>query len=519
MQEFIHRFGTKVTGVLRGFDRLRFRGTLRLLCNKGGMVDWLRQNRVDLEDFGAYTQRLTERVIGASLAVMKEAGRPVEYVASSSVSKEEIALGIARRDGIDEGPVCALTCVEPCMSYSIRRSKDRTNHVLEYGMRKCLHVYHYLIDPVVGWMNVRLQTWAPFQIKVCLNGRRWLARQMDKAGLGYEQRENCFVRLEDPARAQRLMDRQLESDWPRLLNRLARQTNPAHRSIFAKAPVEYFWTADETEHATDLLFRSREHLGALYPRLIRHAMVTTGSEQVLRFLGQKALSRIHGNFKGEVTTDLRRRPEGVRIKSVCQGNSVKMYDKQGSVLRVETTINDPTPFKVYRRPEGKPRGKMAWRKLRKGIADLARRAEVSDRSNQRYLAALASADVQTTLGDLTATVCRPAQCGGRRVRALRPLDPDDTALLAAVGRAEFGIGGMRNRDIRAVLYGPDGPDAKEVKRRSGMVSRKLGLLKAHGIIVKVQGTQRYTLTARGREIITAVLAARAATPAMLNNAA
>jgi hypothetical protein len=283
--------------------------------------------------------------------------------------------------------------------------------------------------------------------------------------------------------------------------------------------VDYYWTADETELATDMMFKTPGDLAAVYPKLIRHAMVSMGSVEVMRFLGQRVESRVHGNFRGEVMTDLRERPEGMRVKSRCRGNSVKMYDKQGSVLRVETTINDPTPFKVYRRPEGRARARMGWRKLRKGVADVARRAEVSDQSNQRYLTALSSADTDATVRELTAKVCRPAKHGGRRVRALRPLDPDDTALLQVVGRADFAIGGMRNRDVREALYGVDGKDAAETKRRSAATSRKLALLRAHGLIKKIRGTHRYTLTDNGREVITAILAAAAATPAMLNKAA
>jgi hypothetical protein len=515
VEEFIQRMAGAIKGTLRGFDRVRFRGTLRLLCNSGGMLSWLNQNRVELGDFGVFTQGLTERVTAASLAVMEKAGRPVRYVPRSSQSKEEIAAQIARRDGIQAGPVCALTCVEPCLSYSIRRSKDRKNHVLEYGLRKCLHVYHYWIDPVVGWMNARLQTWAPFQVKVCLNGRRWLAQRMDRARLGYVQRENCFVRLADPGRAQALMDEQLRTDWKGLLNRVARRVNPAYRRIFAAAKVDYYWTSDETEWSTDLLFDSPAELAGVYPKLIRHAMGSMGSTEVMRFLGQKTEARVCGHFKREVMTDLRRRPEGVRIKSRCGRNSVKMYDKQGSVLRIETTLTDPAPFQVYRRPEGQPRAKMGWRKLRKGVADLARRAEVSDQCNRRYLHALASADTSATVGQVMDKLCRPVQKKGRRVRALRPMDPDDARLLEIVARADFVIAGVRNRDLRAALYGPDSKDAKESRRRSAAVSRKLALLRAHGLLTKVRGTHRYHVTDKGRELITTVLTARAATAAKL----
>jgi hypothetical protein len=97
-------------------------------------------------------------------------------------------------------------------------------------------------------------------------------------------------------------------------------------------------------------------------------------------------------YSGRMLSDLRstsrlqRRREGVRIKHWADGNSVKMYDKAGSVLRVETTVAKTMGFKVFR-PVERPRcrtSKLEWRPLRKGIADLHRRAQVSQRSNQAY---------------------------------------------------------------------------------------------------------------------------------------
>ncbi len=88
----------------------------------------------------------------------------------------------------------------------------------------------------------------------------------------------------------------------------------------------------------------------------------------MRFLGKK----LHGNFAGELVSDYKNRPEGIRVKHRVGANSVKMYDKQGKILRVETTLNDPKPFKVFRPLEGNPQGPREWRLMRKGIADLPR---------------------------------------------------------------------------------------------------------------------------------------------------
>ena len=173
--------------------------------------------------------------------------------------------------------------------------------------------------------------------------------------------------------------------------------------------MNYYWSADDTEWASDLLFRSLRRLARLYPQLLRHGMQTFFSPDVLRFLGHKvpAHGHVNGNFAGEVLTDLRRRPEGGRIKHRLNRNSIKMYDKQGSVLRVETTITHPRGIKVYQHVEEQPDSPLAWRRLCKGVCGLPRRAQILQAANDRYLEALAATDDTTTLGEVGGHVCRP----------------------------------------------------------------------------------------------------------------
>jgi len=201
------------------------------------------------------------------------------------------------------------------------------------------------------------------------------------------------------------------------------------------------------------LFKSPKDLSDLYPRLIRHGMQNMSCEQVMRFLGRKvpAVGGRYGTFAGEVVSNLKERPEGIRLKHSVNGNSVKMYDKQGSVLRIETTIVQPRDFKVYRGTEANPEDK-EWRKLRKGVVDLRRRAEVSQAANDRYAEVMAAAQCDKSVKDLAEPVCRRAREQGHSVRALNPLNSEDARLLETVNRGEFTINGFRNRDVRKHLY-------------------------------------------------------------------
>ena len=510
MHTFLHKHAANVIGVLNGFDRLVFRGTLRRLAFLEGMKSYLWAANVLLKDFGQHVLSVTSLLKKASSELAEKASRPIRYLPSSFTDKEKTARRIAEEDGIKQGLICVLTCVEPCISFDIHRNRENKRLELVTRHRKCLHVYHYFIHPLLGFMNARLQTWFPFNIQVCINGREWLSRQMDQAGIAYQRRDNCFTWIEDPQKGQDLMDNQLRTSWPSLFKDIAQTLNPAHEEIFKDFPADYYWSAYQSEWATDIMFRSSKKLARLYPSLVYHAVATFSSPDVLRFLGRKIPPEgiIPHAFAGEVVTDLKHRPEGIRVKHRVKSNSIKMYDKQGSVLRIETTINDPSDFKVYRRKESDKDGPLSWLPMRKGIADLHRRAEVSQSSNNRYLDALASAQNTIPLKDLTDKLCRAVMWNGKRVRALNPYSPEDASLLEAVSRGEFSINGFRNRDLRALLFSQNQPSEKNNRRQSASITRKIRLLRAHGLISKVPKTHRYVLTNKGRIAATALLTAR-----------
>lgn len=540
MNSFIRRYAGSVRGVLSGFDRLVLRGSLRSMAFQLGIMGYLWREQVLLKDFAKHAEQTTALLKEGSLATANKLGREIRYLPSSQTSKEDVAREIARRDGITDGLICVLSCVEPCSSFEIFRNRDTYRLEIRPRLRKCLHLYHYYRHPTFGFMHARLQTWFPFNIQVCLNGREWLARQMDRAGLAYRQRDNSFTWLEDVDKAQALMNQQSAAHWPRLLQGIVRDIHPRHARIFERSPlIDYRWSVHQSEWASDVLFRSRAALEAVYPRLIHHAITTFGSVDVMRFLGHKLTEtgQIPSRFAGEVKTDVRERAEGIRIKHWVDDNSLKLYDKW-SVLRPEFTMNNPSAFQVFRPKEGEPDGPCAWRPLRKSIEDLPRRSALCQAANERYLEALASVTDETPLKQLAEPLCQPApvvpsqparrsknqtkpktKSPTRRVRALNPLAPADAALFEAVARLEHVANGFRNRDLCQLLFADQPKDDRERRRRSAQISRKLLLLRSHGLIQKILHTHRYLLTANGRQVITSLLAARNASTEMLTRKA
>jgi hypothetical protein len=522
MKTFLAAVGHLVLGVLHGFDRLVFRGHLRQLSYAHGMDCYLSANRVLLKDFKAHAMQRTALLIDASLAEAHRLQRPTPYLNSSSISKEEEARRIADHDQVREGLICVFKCVEPCWTFEVHRNRQQKMLELRGKQGKCSFLYHYYMHPVFGLMHVRIQTWFPYAMQVCLNGRHWLARQLDQAGLSYARRDNKFTDVEDFGQAQALLDQQVRTPWPERLDEITRLVHPAHPQLLGRLPVNYYWSVYQSEWASDVVFRQRADVEKLFGHWVRHALMTYQSAEVMRFLGRAVplSGRVRQGFDGEVSSNVCRREEGVRIKHWVNGNSIKMYDCD-RVLRIETTINQAGEFKAYRASETDPQGQKHWRVMRRGVADLHRRAEVSQAANERYAIAIAAVGETTPLKEVAEPLCRrvpgPGQSRARKERALNPLSAQDAALLEAVNDPKHTVSGLRNRDLVAMLYPQPARTEQEQRRRSARVTRLIRLLRAHSILQKVPKTHRYQVSEEARKTVTALLAARNANAEFLTS--
>jgi hypothetical protein len=511
MNDFIRKYEQDLNGTLSGFDRLVFLGTLwrnRL----SGLKGYLWSHGMGAKDFGAHAEKISKRVKAAAVAEFEAAGRPVLYLNSGRDDKQKIALEIAAQDGIRQGPICALSAVELCSTYRVGRGAAGPE--LQIAPRKCLFLYQYWMHPVFGFMSVRLQSWFPFPIHIYMNGRQWLTRQMDAAGLRYDRQGNCFPWIEDLKRAQHLMDGQRRVHWAELFDQMAARIHPLLFSELAQDyPMRYYWTCAESEWATDFVFRDPAQLRRMVPLLMRLGVISLSSTDILRFMGKKVTPQGEpfGGFWLPNNSDLKVRTVGARIKHRLGPNSIKLYDKaytdQGAVLRAEVTISVPRFFKILRRTDD-PQSRPALRPMRQSIADLDARARTSQAILDRYTHALAAIDDSTTLEELTARIERRVRWKGRCIRAIHPFEPDDRALLSAVNRGEFTIAGFRNQDLQSLLYQSQPKNLVEKKRRSAAISRKLRMLRAHGLIRKRPRSHRYDVTKPGRKIIEAILLAQ-----------
>jgi hypothetical protein len=505
MDTFIQKYQPQIKGTLSGWDRFVIRGTIRTLAFVNGMAGYLTRIGRLLKDFGEHAEDMTAQLIEQSIQRAEQLKRPIEYIASPSLRKEDYARSIAEKDGITEGLVAILTCVEPCYSFDIFRNKDEKILELVARYRKCKHIYHYEIHPEFGFMYTRIQTWFPFNIQIGMNGREYLARQMDKHGMDYIRDGNCFPDIDNVPKAQELMDNLHKIDWTKALDFIRQTTHPAHETMLGHLGLNYYWSAFQTEWATDVMFDSPETLQSIYPALVRGAIQGFDCRDVMRFLGRK-WSRFPN---GEITSDYGKRVEGIRIKHVSQKNSVKAYDKSGSILRIETTINNVMPFQSFRPSENDSEGEKKWRRMRRGVSDMYRRAEVSQGVNDRYAEALASIDSSQTIGDWASKLSKGFVKKGKRYRGIKLFEQEEMKLLAAIASGDSVVSGFTNGDISERLYGCT-ENATERLRRSNRISYRFRLLRTHGLIRKVSKRNRYHVSTKGRKLITAMLQLQAA---------
>jgi len=302
----------------------------------------------------------------------------------------------------------------------------------------------------------------------------------------------------EAARAQRFAHRFVKKNWPRILSAFARKVNPLMTGVLKRN--KYYWITEQAELATDVMFKDYASLKFLYKELAKHATLCFSAEDVLAFLGRK----LHGNFRGEVLNHHKKRLPGIRIRHWIARNGIKMYDKHGSVLRIETVINTPYAFKIRRL--GKRQGElvMGWFPMSKSVANLYRYEEMAVAANHRYLDALAEIEDPSQARQAFRTLAKPLRKNGRSQRGFNPASDEDVRLFAAVMRGEHAIMGFRNRDIRPQLFRPS-RQPRDIRRQSAKVSRLFKRLHFRRLIARIPRSRRWRLTAKGHAIMSTVL--------------
>ena len=499
-QSLVERYDERIAGVLSCYDRVVITGTLPGVCYAEGMTRFLHANGVRIFDYPQFAMTLRDRVRERAASLAADAGVTIEHIGKTHIRKEDVVARVLEQRGDRPGLVHILSAMEACDAYQPWHDKQTHKTFVRPDSGKCLHYYFYFQDARFGLVYLRVPTWAPFRLQFYCNGHSWLARQLSAEGIGYTMADNAFVRIDDWARAQELADALSPDQLHRALDRYAAQCCP----VSDQFGQSYHWSLMQVEYATDLAFRSTTTLSSLYEQLIRETVLSVKAEQIATFLGRQITPRLAQEIGSQFST----RIEGTCVKHRFGKCSIKMYDKVGIVLRIETTTNDVSFFKHHRKVEhrnGPPTRGIA--PVKKTIYSLIDLREILLGCNRRYLAHLSALDDFSAgvraLGRLT----KPREVDGKTVKGINFFEPGDSALLHALQNPRVNIAGIRRAELLPNLdmFSPD------------RLSRQLRRLLDIGVIKRITGTYRYYLTKAGRAATAAAERLKQATivPAMI----
>jgi hypothetical protein len=486
MDSLTERYDERIAGVLSCYDRVVVTGTLPGVCYAEGMTRYLYANNIRIFDYPQFAATLRDAVRSRAAAVAAQAGIAIEHIAKSHIRKEDVVAKVIERRGKHPGLVHVISAMEACDAYQPWHNKTTHRTYVRPDSGKCLHYYFYFMDAEWGLIYLRVPTWAPFRLQFYCNGHSFLARQLELDGIAFTAVDNAFVRIDDWERAQALADALSPNALHRLLDHYAALCCPV-LDVFHQS---YRWSLMQLEYATDIVFRSAATLTPLYEQLSRESVLSVKAEQIATFLGRHITPQLAQEIGNQFST----RIEGTCIKHRFGKCTIKMYDKFGSILRIETTTNDVSFFKHHRKVEHR-QGPPTWAlaPVKKTIYSLIDLRDVLAGCNRRYLAHLSALDDIaagiTALDRLTRPRCRD----GKTVKGINFFNPLENALLRALQNPRVNIAGIRRADLCS-LFDQLSPDR---------LSRQLRRLRDIGVIKRVTGTYRYYLTRLGRAAIAA----------------
>jgi len=459
-------------------------GTLPKICYAGGMTSYLYEHQVKIFDYPRFAEPFRNQLRENAERLAAENGLEIEFLRKRNVRKEDRVKEILNRRGEQPGLVCIFSAMEPCSTYKPWHNKQTGKTYLLPDDGKCLHYYFYFVDEEIGLCYVRVPTWLPCRLQIYFNGHNWLASQLRKRKIDYRLLDNAFVQIEDWERAQHIVNGWEAKRIHRKLDEFAQTYCPIFRTFGA----QYHWSVDQCEYATDIVFRKQTDLQAIYDNLARTAIHTVKPDNIATFLGRKLSS----GYEGEIGNRFNIRIEGTRIKHTMGPVSLKLYDKFGLILRIETTVNDLTFFKHYREVEHRDGAReIKWASMQKTIYSLPALRELLEAANRRYLEFLSTITDPRAGRDKLDKLSRTIQQDDRSYPGFNLFDSADDTLFRAIVRGEFNISGLQNKTLRRHLR----------EKNSGQISRLLKRLRVHGLIKKVSRTYKYYLTQFGKDVI------------------
>ena len=484
MKLLTERHKEEISGVIRCFDRIVLTGTLPVLSNADQMTAYLYYKGIRIFDYPKFAEPYRDRINENAKEIAAKAGITIEFIRKKGVRKESLMEAILKSRGEAPGLVHILSVMEGCTTYKPWHDKSTHKTYLKYSESKCLTYYFYFIDKKLGLGYVRVPTWLPFRLQVYFNGHSLLSSELKSRNISHRLIDNAFVEITNWEKAQQISDQMDISQLHKIMDVLAKRYCP----VFTDFGQVYHWSIMQCEYATDIVFNKQEELKPIYELLISTAIHTVKPDHIATFLGKK----LHGNFAKEIGNNYDLRIEGSRIKhNMSNKVSIKMYDKLGHIIRIETTVNDVTFFKHYREVIQR-NGETIYKEaaMKKNIYSLPDLMKILQESNQRYLEFISSIDDPTNGIKKLEKITEPVVESNRRYSGFNFFKKTDQVLLHTLLKGEFLLNGFQCKDIASTL-----------KMSGSSLSRVIKKLRVHGIVKKIKNSYRYLITKLGLESI------------------
>jgi hypothetical protein len=482
MTAFFNRHSDKIKGIFSCIDRLVIQGTVPEICYPGAITNYFFMHGIRIFDFKKWAAPMRDEINENAKQIAQKNSIDIEFIRKKNFRKEKRVKEIISERGDHPGIVHIFSAMESCTAFKPWHDKKSHKTFFKYDSGRCLHYYFYFIDKDFGLCYLRVPTWAPFRFQFYCNPHNWVARQLHKKRIGFKQVENAFVEIDDFKKAQELADSFQVKKLHKSIDKYTRAFCPVLR-VF-KSGIH--WSVMQVEYATDIIFKDKKTLAPIYEELVRTLSHAVKPDNIAMFLGR----RLDPRFEGELGAQFSTRIEGHSIRHYMNKNGIKMYDKFGFILRVESFSNDISFFKHHRKVEhrnGTSSHKIA--NMRKTIFSIPELIKKMYGCNRRYIEFLSTVDDPTNGIKKVNKISSRIKIKGRSFRGFNLFNQDDEKVLRVISQGDTQGFGIRNITLR-----------ERVSKNTGQVSRILKRLRTHGIIKKAPKSYKYYLTSLGRQI-------------------
>lgn len=467
-----------VTLDIECIDRLYLNGYVPSMQTSGQLVGFLRHLGYEIPS-PAILRDLTHQYKQAVETFAAATGAEVIRFESGQ-RKDDIVAEYRSQYGQAEGVVVIGIAQEK--AYAFKASKRTQGKMVgfDYSRQSVFvnHYYFYIQDKDFGPAFIKVCSYAPYAVKVCINGHEWAKQQASQRGLAFEALDNGFLSCADPAALQAICDElgpeQIQAFFEKWQARLPWRLTPDDQ----QAGFQYRLSVWQAEFSRTQVFTDSTQGRQWFEAVIRDNLDVGRPDRIQLVFERRVTKATPGLFRTRVVQ------EGVSpsLHAYYKRTHVKQYFKEHRALRTETTINNTKDFGVN-----------------KDIANLPFLQQLGRQINRRLLDAQHVSFASVLSAQSLLRIVQPSvTADGQRAPALRLGEPRVMALLNALTSFAHIPHGLTNRSLRGQVADLLGRD--RVAYTSAMMSYDLRRLRHKGFIWRVPDSYRYQLTTYGRQV-------------------